>query len=330
MKRREFITLIGGVAAALPLTVRAQQQDRIRLVGVLMGFAESDLNTQSQIMTLREALAKLGWIEGSNFRIELRWGAANPERIRTFAKELVGLRPDAILGQTTPVIGALAHETQTTPIVFVNIADPISGGFVTSFARPDKNITGFALFESGMGGKWVERLKQIAPRTASVALLFNPTTTVPPQFFMPSIKAAASSFAIEISSTPVHANDEIEGVIAAQARSPGGALIVMPNSFTTTNRKFIIALAARYRVPTIYNASVFAKSGGLISYGSDFVEQFRQAAGYIDRILKGAKPADLPVQGPTKLELIINLNTAKALGLEVPVHLQQLADELIE
>ena len=235
-----------------------------------------------------------------------------------------------LLGQTTPVIGALARETQTIPILFVNISDPISSGFVTSLARPDKNITGFALFESGMGGKWVERLKQLAPRTARVALLFNPTTTVPPQFFMPSIQAAASSFAIEVSSAPVHATDEIEGVIAAQARNPGGALIVMPDSFTTTNRELIIALAARYGIPAIYNASVFAKSGGLISFGSDFVEQFRQAAGYIDRVLKGAKPADLPVQGPTKLELIINLNTAKALGLDVPLHFQQLADELIE
>ena len=329
MRRRDFITLLGGTAG-WPFAVRAQQADRMRLIGVLMGFAESDLNAQSQIMALREALAKLGWMEGNNFRIELRWGAADPERIRTFAKELVGLRPDAIVGQTTPVISALVRETQTIPIVFVNISDPISSGFVTSLARPDKNITGFALFEPSMGGKWVERLKQIAPRTASVALLFNPTTTVPPQFFMPSIQAAASSFAIEVSSAPVHANGEIEGVIAAQARSPGGALIVMPDSFTTTNRESIIVLAARYRVPTIYNASVFAKSGGLISYGSDFVEQFRQAGGYIDRILKGAKPADLPVQGPTKLELIINLNTAKALGLEVPLHLQQLADELIE
>ena len=329
MRRRDFITLLGGVATPWPVA-RAQQPDRMRLIGVLMGFAESDLNAQSQITAFRETLAKLGWMEGNNLRIELRWGAADPDRIRTFAKELVGLRPDAILGQTTPVIGALARETQTVPIVFVNISDPISSGFVTSLARPDKNITGFALFESGMGGKWVERLKQIAPHTARVALLFNPTTTVPPQFFMPSIQAAASSFAIEVSSAPVHANDEIEGVIAAQARNPGGALIVMPDSFTTTNRESIITLAARYSVPTIYNASVFAKSGGLISYGSDFVEQFRQAAGYIDRILKGAKPADLPVQGPTKLELIINLNTAKALGLEVPLHFQQLADELIE
>ena len=179
MRRRDFITLLGGTAG-WPFAVRAQQADRMRLIGVLMGFAESDLNAQSQIKALREALAKLGWMEGNNFRIELRWGAADPERIRTFAKELVGLRPDAIVGQTTPVISALARETQTIPIVFVNISDPISSGFVTSLARPDKSMTGFALFEPGMGGKWVERLKQIAPRTASVALLFNPTTTVPP------------------------------------------------------------------------------------------------------------------------------------------------------
>jgi putative tryptophan/tyrosine transport system substrate-binding protein len=329
MRRREFITL-ASAASVLPLVARAQQKEQMRRVGLLMGFAETDPNTHAQIKVLREALAKLGWVEGNNFQIELRWGAADPSRIMTFAKELVSLRPDVILGQTTPVISALASETQIIPIVFVNISDPISSGFVTSLARPDKNMTGFGLFESGMGGKWVERLKQIAPRTAHIALLFNPTTTVPPQFFMSSIQAAASSFAIEVNSTPVHGSDEIEGVIVAQTRKPGGALIVMPDSFTTTNRELIIALAARHGVPAIYNASVFAKSGGLISYGSDFVEQFRQAAEYIDRILKGAKPADLPVQGPTKLELLINLKTAKALGIDVPLHLQQLADDLIE
>ena len=330
MQRREFITLIGGAAASWPLVARAQQPGRMRLIGVLMGFAESDPNARSCLAALRGALAKLGWTEGSNLRIELRWTTGDTERIRTLAKELVDLRPDVILGQTTPVTDALVRETPTIPIVFVIVSDPIASGFVKDLARPGGNITGFALFESSIGGKWVELLKGIAPRTVRVALLFNPATVVPLKIYMPSIQAAASSLAIQVSTAPVHAKDEIEGVIAAQARNPGGGLIVTPDSFTTANRELISALAARYGVPVIHNATSFAESGGLIAFGTDFVEQFRQAAEYIDRILKGAKPADLPVQQPTKFKLVINLKTAKALDLDVPLHLQQLADELIE
>jgi putative tryptophan/tyrosine transport system substrate-binding protein len=228
------------------------------------------------------------------------------------------------------VTDALIRGTQTIPIVFVTVSDPIASGFATSLARPGGNVTGFALFESSMGGKWVELLKQIAPRTVHVALLFNPATVVPLKIYMPSIQAAASSLAIQVSTAPVHAKDEIEGVIAAQARNPGGGLIVTPDSFTTSNRELISALAARYGVPTIHNATSYAESGGLIAFGTDFVEQFRQVAGYIDRILKGAKPADLPVQNPTKFKLIINLKAAKGLDLDVPLHLQQAADEVIE
>jgi putative tryptophan/tyrosine transport system substrate-binding protein len=243
-------------------------------------------------------------------------------------KELVDLRPNAILGQTTPVISALARETRTIPIVFTSVSDPIGSGFAANLAHPGGNITGFTTDNAAQGGKWVE---EIAPRTARVALLFNPATVASLQSFMPSIQAAASSFVIQTSAAPVHASDEIEGVIAAQARNPGGSLIVMPDAFNVVNRELIIALAARYGVPAIYfNTIYFAKSGGLISYGTDVAEQFRQAAGYIDRILKGAKPANLPVQAPTKFALIINLKTAKALGLDVPVHLQQIADEVIE
>ena len=219
------------------------------------------------------------------------------------AKELVDLRPDAILGQTTPVTGALARETRTIPIVFVSVSDPIGSGFAASFAHPGGNITGFTTNDPALGGKWVELLKEIAPRTARVALLFNPATAVPLQFFMPSIQAAASSFAVEVSAAPVHAKDEIEGVIAAQARNPGGSLIVMPDAFNVTNRDLIIALAARYGVPAIYFNRFFAESGGLIAYSADFSEQFRQAAGYIDRILKGAKPADLPVQAADQVRV---------------------------
>jgi putative tryptophan/tyrosine transport system substrate-binding protein len=329
MRRRKFITLL-GTAAAWPLVSRAQQRDRMRLIGVLMGFPESDRNAQSCLAALRGALAKLGWTEGNNLRIEVRWTTGDTDRIRTLAKELVDLRPDVILGQTTPVTDALIRGTRTIPIVFVTVSDPIASGFATSLARPGGNVTGFALFESSMGGKWVELLKQIAPRTVHVALLFNPATVVPLKIYMPSIQAAASSLAIQVSTAPVHAKDEIEGVIAAQARNPGGGLIVTPDSFTTSNRELISALAARYGVPTIHNATSYAESGGLIAFGTDFVEQFRQVAGYIDRILKGAKPADLPVQNPTKFKLIINLKAAKGLDLDVPLHLQQAADEVIE
>jgi putative ABC transport system substrate-binding protein len=330
MRRREFITLLGGTAAALPLAARAEQSDRMRRIGVLMGFAESDPTAQSWIAAFQNALAKLGWTEGSNLRIELRWAAADPDKIRSFAKELVDLRPDAIFDQTTPVTGALASETQTIPIVFVYVADPIGSGFAPSLARPGGNITGFTYLEPTTGGKWVGLLKEIAPRTAHVGILFNPATTPPLKFYMPSIQAAASSFAIEASSAPVHAKDEIEGVIAAQARNPGGGLLVMPDVFNDANRELIIALAARLGVPAIYPRPVFAESGGLIAYGADLTEQFRQAAGYIDRILKGANPGDLPIQQPTKFDLAINVKTAKALGLNIPQSMLLLANEVIE
>ena len=328
LKRRTFITLIGGGAVAWPLAARAQQLDRMRLIGVLMGFAESDPAAQSWLAAFRNALTQLGWSEGNNLRIEVRWGAADPDRIRTLAKELVDLRPDAIFNQTTPVTDALARVTQTIPIVFVYVADPIGSGFAASLAHPGRNITGFTYVEPTTGGKWVEMLKEIAPRTAHVALLFNPETA--PEFYMPSVQAAAFSFAVEASMAPVHARDEIAGVIAAQARSPGGGLIVMPDVFNDANGELIIALATSSGVPAIYPRPVFAETGGLIAYGADLAEQFRQAAGYIDRILKGANPGDLPVQRPTKFELVINLKTAKALGLEVPMSLLMRVDKVIE
>jgi putative tryptophan/tyrosine transport system substrate-binding protein len=330
MRRRNFIVGLASITVAWPLAVRAQQADRVRRIGVLMGYAESDLTAQSWLAAFRAALGKLGWTEGSNLRIELRWSAGDVDRMRTLAKELVDLRPDAILGVTTPVIGALARETRTIPIVFTGVSDPIGSGFVANFTHPGGNVTGFTVNDPTLGGKWVELLKEIAPRTVHVALLFNPATTVPLQFFMPSIQAAASSFAIEVSAAPVHAKDEIEGVIAAQARNAGGGLIAMPDVYNDANRELIIALTARYGVPAMYFNRFFSEPGGLISFGEARDEQFRLAAGYIDRILKGEKPADLPLQAPTKFELIINLKTAKALGLDVPLSLQQRADELIE
>jgi ABC-type uncharacterized transport system substrate-binding protein len=329
MRRRDFIRGI-AVSTTWPLAARAQQDGRVRTIGVLMNFLESDPAGQVGVETFRDALKKLGWREGSDLRIELRWAESDPETLRTFAKELVELRPDAIVGGSTAAIVAIARETRTIPIVFATVADPIGSGFAASLAHPGGNITGFAAVDSAMGGKWLELLKEIAPRTERVALLFNPVTAVPVQFFMPSIQAAASSFAVEASAAPVHAKDEIEGVIAAQAHNPGGGLMVMPDPFNTTNRNLIIGLAARYSVPASYAQDIFAKSGGLIAYSSVRTEAYRQVAGYIDRILKGEKPADLPVQAPTKFELIINRKTAKALGLTIPDKLMALADEVIE
>jgi putative tryptophan/tyrosine transport system substrate-binding protein len=330
VRRRDFIKGIVGTAVALPLAARAQQTGRMRLISVLMGYAESDPAAQSLVAALRAGLTKLGWTEGSNFRIELRWSAGDADRMKRFAKELVDLRPDVILGQTTPAVEALARETRTIPVVFVNVNDPLASGFVASFAYPGGNITGFSILSSEQGGKWVELLKEIAPRTLRMALLFNPATGVPLENFMPSIQAAASSFAVEVRVAPVRTRDEIETVIVAQARDPGGGLIVLPSAFSIANRDQIIALAARYRVPTIYYQRRYTESGGLITYGPDFAEQFRQAPDYINRILKGAKPADLPVQAPTKYELVINLKTAKALDLTVPPLLLSRADEVIE
>ena len=326
MKRRKFIKLLGGAAATWPLAARAQQG--VRRIGVLMSF--DDPSTQSYLTAFRGALAKLGWTEGNNLRTEVRWGAGDADRIRSFAKELVDLKPDVIIGQSTPVTAALLRETQTIPIVFVNVADPVSSGFVVTLARPGGNSTGFMTDNSTLGGKWVQLLKEIAPKTVRAALMFNPATAVQLKFYMPSVQAAAEAAGVEVNATPVHVKDEIEGVIAAQARDQGNGLIVMPDPFNAANREHITLLAARYRVPAIYYRREFADGGGLIAYANDFGEQFPQAAAYVDRILKGAKPGELPVQAAIKFDLVINLKTAKSLGLDVPFGMQQRADALIE
>ena len=329
MRRRELIALLGG-AVAWPLAARGQQPERMRLVGVLMAYAESDPVAQAGVVAFRDGLAKLGWKEGNNLRIEVRWGAGDAEKFKAFAKELVSLRPEAILSMGTVPTRFIIGETQSIPIVFVSVGDPVSSGLVTSLNRPGANVTGFMLDLTTQGGKWVQLLKEIAPHTAHVALLTNPATAPPLQLHVPSIRAAASALAIEVSPTPVQAKEEIEDVIAAQAREPGGGLIVLPSAFSSVNRGLIVALAAQYRLPAVYYERTFTDLGGLIAYSPDYVERFRPAAGYIDRILKGTKPGDLPVQAPTSFELFINLKTATALGLEVPEHLQQLADEVIE
>ena len=329
MRRREFITLLGGVVA-WPITAGAQQTDRMRRIGVLMGFAESDREGQTFVAAFREALQKLGWAEGGNIRIDYRWTGLDRELIQRFAKELVALQPDLILTQSTPATTELLRQTRTIPIVFGLVADPIGSGFVASFPQPGGNITGFVTMEPTMAAKWLELLKEIAPRTARVAMLFNPATAPYAEYWLNPFKDAAASFAVQAIVAPVHDASELESVIAAQGQEPNGGLIVMPDTFTTGHRLEITSLAARHRLPVVYPYRVFAETGGLLSYGDDLTDNFRRAASYVDRILKGEKPGELPVQAPVKFELVINLQTAKALGLDVPLQFQQRAEKIIE
>jgi putative ABC transport system substrate-binding protein len=329
MRRREFIGLLGG-AAALPFAAHAQQPGRTRLVGVLIGFPASDPASLTEVAALRSALVKLGWTEGRDIRLEIRAGAGNADTVRAAAKALVDLKPDVIVAQSTAVNNALGRETRTIPVVFVNIADPVASGFAASLARPGGNFTGFMVDNSAQGGKWIELLNEVAPNTVRAALLFNPATAAPVKLYMPSIEAAAATIGIKLSAAPVNGKDDIETVVAAQGRDPGGGLIVLPDTFNTTHRDTIIAHAARHKVPAVYFNHFFPDSGGLISYGADFAEQFREAANYVHRILKGEKPAELPVQAPTKFELVVNLKTANALGLSVPPRLLARADKVIE
>jgi len=329
MKRRKFITLLGG-AAAWPFAARAQQGERMRRIGVLMPLAENDPVGQARIAALREGLEKLGWIEGRNIRIDTRWTTTSDvESMQRYAKELVALQPDLIVTQSTPITATLLQETRTIPIVFALVADPIGSGFVASFAKPGGNVTGFVTIEPTMAGKWLELLKEIAPRADRVAFLFNPATAPYFEYWL-NPKAAAVSFAVEAIAAPVRDRSELEPVIAEQARTPNGGLVVMPDTFTDTHRVEITSLAARYRLPAVYPYRQFTAVGGLLSYGDDLIDNFRRAPTYVDRILKGEKPSELPVQAPVKFDLVINLKTAKALGLEVPLHLQQRADEVIE
>jgi putative ABC transport system substrate-binding protein len=331
MRRREFITLLGGAAAAWPLAARAQQPDRVRRIGVLMGYAKSDSDAQAWYAAFQEELQRLGWTAGRNTQIDTWWATPDDvELMRRFAQELVALQPDLILSSTTPTTSALLQQTHTIPIVFAIVADPIGSGFVANFARPGGNVTGFIFTEPTMAGKWLELLKEIAPHIARVAMLFNPTSATYAEYWLKPLKAAAPSLAVEAIAAPVRDRSELETVIAAQAREPNGGLMVMPDSFTDTHRVEITSLAARYRLPAIYPFRFFAEVGGLLSYGVDRTDNFRRAATYVDRILKGEKPAELPVQAPFKFELVVNLKTARTIGLDIPLHLQQLADEVIE
>jgi ABC-type uncharacterized transport system substrate-binding protein len=331
MRRREFFTLLGGVAAAWPLAAHAQQPDRMRRIGVLMNVAASDPEGEFQVATLVLQLKQRGWTEGRNVQFDYRWAAGDVDRMRAFAKELVELQPDVILARSTPATAALKRETQTIPIVFVGVSDPVGEGFVASVARPGAHLTGFTNVESSLGGKWLEMLKEIAPGITSVALIFNPETAPGGgSYYLRLIESAAPSLAVALTRAPVHDPAEIGPALAILAREPSVGLIVLPDALTNVHRELIISQAARYRLPALYAFRYMAAEGGLMSYGIDLVDLFRRAASYVDRILKGAKPADLPVQLPTKYELVINLKTAKALGLTVPLIMQMTADEVIE
>jgi putative ABC transport system substrate-binding protein len=329
MKRREFIALIGGAAAAWPLAAHAQQGERVRRISVLMNLAVGDSEAQARLAAFQDALRQLGWIEGRNVRFDVRWGAGNDELFRRHAGELVALTPDVILGASGATIPPLLQATRTVPIVFVGVADPVGVGLVDSLAHPAGNATGFSVFEFSISAKWLELLKEIAPRVRRAVVIRDAGLTAGVAQ-LAAIQTAAPSFGVELSPVGVRDAGEIERVIATVAHGSQGGLIVTGGPLTAAYRDLIITLAARHGLPGVYPYRYFATAGGLISYGPDLIDQYRRAAGYVDRILKGEKPADLPVQAPVKYELVINLTTAKALGLQVPDKLLALADEVIE
>jgi putative tryptophan/tyrosine transport system substrate-binding protein len=327
MKRREFIAGLG--AAAWPAAARGQQGDRIRRIGVLMPTDENDPALKTYVSAFTQALADLGWTDGRNVRMDFRWAGGDINRIRAFAQELVGLQPDIIVASSTPVTAALQQETRTIPIVFVTVSDPVVSGFVAALNQSGGNITGYALYETPLGGKWLELLSEVAPGLKRAAIMFNPDTA-PVSVYMPSFETAARSLNVVPIVAPVHNDVEIEAAVTALGREPLGGLVVMPDTFTVVHRMPIISVAARNNVPAIYSRSDFARDGGLLSYGVDQVDPWRRAAPYVDRILRGAKPSQLPVQFSTKFEFVINLKTAKALGLTIPPNLLAIADEVIE
>jgi putative tryptophan/tyrosine transport system substrate-binding protein len=328
LRRREFITLVGG-AVPWPFAARGQQPDKMRRVGILMPWTVDDPVAKARVAAFQQMLQQLGWTEGRNIRIDTRWAAGNADETRAQAAELVALAPDAILAATSPSMVALRQVTRTVPIVFVQVIDPVGAGFVTSLARPGGNATGFSLFEFGISGKWLELLKEIAPGVKRAAILRDPGSPAGIGQFA-AIQAVAPSFAVELIPLDLHDTAEIEPAVEAFARPSNGGLIVAASIIAAVRPETIITQVARYRLPAVYSDPTFATRGGLICYGPDRIDTYRRAADYVDRILKGGKPADLPVQAPTKYELAINLKTAKALGLTVPDKLLSLADEVIE
>ena len=328
--RREFITLLCGAAAAWPLAARAQQRERMRRIGVLMSAVEGDPTGLEYITAFAQALAELGWSVGHNVRIEYRWGAGDLDRFRRYAAELVALSPDVVLASAGSIVGALQQASRTVPIGFVTTIDPVGGGWVESLSRPGTNATGFASFEFSMSGKWLELLKEIAPGVKRVAVVRDPSVPAG-SGGLAAIQTVAPSLGVELTPVGVRGAGEIERAIAAFARSSNGGLILVgPTSSVRRHFDLVVALAARHRLPAVYPNRLFVTGGGLISYAPDSVDQYRRAAGYVDRILKGEKPGDLPVQAPTKYDLVINMTTARALGLTVPDTLLARADEVIE
>jgi len=329
MRRRRFIAVLGG-AAAWPLAARAQQTERLRRVGVLMNAVKDDPGGLADVAAFRQGLTELGWVEGRNIQIEFRWPGSDIERVEALAKELVGLKPDVLLARSTPITAALKRETGNIPIIFVSIVEPLEQEFVQSLARPGGNITGFTNFEASIGGKWLQLLKEVDPRVARVAVIYNPQTAPYAGLFLRSVASAAPMLAVETVDTPVQSEDDIETALARFARQPGGGLVAIPDSFTGEHRALIVALAARHRLPALYSTLAFTPAGGLMAYAVDTHDLMQRAAGYVDRILKGAKPAELPVQQPGKFELSINHKTARELGLAIPSSLLATADEVIE
>jgi len=330
MRRRQFLTLAGGAAVAWPVVASAQQGDRVRRIGVLMGGDENDPEPKRRLSAFTQALAGLGWTDGRNVRMDLLWYGDDFNRIRAVAQELVGLQPDIILASSTPAAIALQRETRTIPIVFAYVADPVPSGLVPRLDRPGGNVTGFGGTEASLGGRWLELLSEIAPGLKRAAIMFNPDIGAPVSVFMPSFETAARSLKVVPITAPVHSDVEIETAIAALGRAPGGGLVVMADVFMVVHRAPIISAAARNNVPAVHVLSESAREGGLLSYGDDAPDLYRRAASYVDRILRGEKPGDLPVQLPTKYEMVLNLKTAKALGLIVPPSLLARADEVIE
>jgi ABC-type uncharacterized transport system substrate-binding protein len=328
MQRRNFLGVLGG-AAAWPIAARAQQPERMRRIGALMAFAESDPEELRYVNAFLQGLQDLGWAPGRNVEIEYRWGGSDPGRIQTYATELVELKPDVILVQTALALVPLRQQTHTIPIVFMQVINPVESGFVASMARPTGNLTGFAPFEASVTTKWLEMLKEISPSVIQVTVILNPDQ-FPNIVMLRAIEAAAVSLGVRLTVAGVHNAADIERAINAVMPESNGGLIVLPNPITINHRELIITLAAKHRLPAVYPYRYFVAAGGLMSYGADTVAQYRQAATYIDRILKGAKPADLPVQTPTKYELVVNVTTAKALGLTLPPTLLSRADEVIE
>jgi len=329
MKRRQFIVGLGSAAAAWPLAARAQQGNRVRRIGVLAGGDENDPEVKLRYSAFTQALADLGWTDGRNVRMDLRWGGADANRIGALAQELVGLQPDIILALGTLATAALQRETRTIPIVFVTLGDPVASGLVARLNQPGGNVTGFGGSEASLGGKWLELLSEIAPGLKRAAIMFNPDAALV-STYMPSIETAAAALKVAPIIAPVHSDAEIETAIISLGREPGGGLVVMLDGFMIAHRAPIISAAARNNVPAVYPQSSFARDGGLLSYGVDQVDPHRPAASYVDRILRGAKPADLPVQFPTKFEMVVNLKTAKALSLTVPPSILLRATEVVE